>query len=78
MSEAARITIRRTGNAMWPWEAHCSACTTYSLHVIETGAAAINTRGVGNSAWWKALHAGLAHLRSHRTLPGLLSDEERP
>jgi hypothetical protein len=59
---SARVSIRKSGAAVRPWEVRCSECREETLHFTPFGAVAANTRGIGNRVWFLALLAGLLHL----------------
>ena len=65
MPDDLRVRIRRTGTASHPWEVRCTGCQTYRVHIVRSGAAAVNTRGVGNATWERARDVGLRHLDWH-------------
>lgn len=60
-----RVVIRRTGAPLYPWEARCTGCSIERTHIVSTGAAAVNTRGVGNARWSTARDVALRHLAWH-------------
>lgn len=62
----ARVRVRRTGTAEWPWESRCSDCFTKTLHfAADGGVVAANTRGLGNRTHAKAMEAAYLHLAKH-------------
>ena len=62
-----RVSVRKTGAAVRPWEARCSVCRDDHIHLCGVGAVAVNTRGVGNRLWELAMVAAELHLREcHR------------
>lgn len=65
MPDGLRVVIRRTATGPFPWEARCTGCSAERVHIVSTGAAVVNTRGIGNARWRTALAVALRHLAWH-------------
>lgn len=75
---AQRITVRRRGHHGYPWEVRCAAHPEERLYIVPgRGAAAINTRGVGNRSWSTAMGAVQRHLEDAHTCRGCDDRQER-
>lgn len=66
----ARITIRKSGAGLWPWQARCSCIYRFDeeTYVVPgVGVVGFNTRGIGNRTWAQAMIAAMRHIeRRHR------------
>lgn len=63
-----KVAVRKTGSEHYPWEARCTGCRTERVHIIRTGAAVVNSQGLGNATWDRARDVALRHLDWHAAI----------